>query len=153
MDEADVRRLREQLNTFQRRQRRLLVAHDGLTQTAVRVLGSIARGPDGSQPGLIADELGLTSSNVAAALRELEIRHLITRSKDERDARRINLHLTPAGGAVVGTSRNERDGWLSKAIDAVLDQDQQAKLLEAGTILEQLSRFDGTAGPPDAVGS
>lgn len=153
MQEADVRRFQEQLKALQRRQRREWTSPAGLTETAVRVLGSIARRPAGSQPGLIADDLGLTSSNVAAALRELEARGLITRAKDEQDSRRTNLRPTPAGTTVVASSRNERYGWLARAIDAVLDDDQQAQLLEAGMLLEQLSRFEGTAHSPDVVGS
>lgn len=150
MRENDVRRFQEQLKALQRRQRREWTSPAGLTETGVRVLGSIARHPDGSQPGLIADDLGLTSSNVAAALRELEARGLITQAKDERDSRRTNISPTPAGTTVVGSSRNERYGWLARAIDAVLDEDQQTLLSEAGMLLERLSRFDGTADPSAA---
>jgi DNA-binding MarR family transcriptional regulator len=153
MQETDVRRLQEQLKAFQRRQRRDWASPHGLTQTAVRVVGSIARSPDDCQPGLIADDLGLTSSNVAASLRELESRGLITRSKDSRDTRRTNIRLTPAGEAVVESSRNDRDGWLSQAIDAVLDEKQQALLLEAGMLLEHLSQFDGKADSSDVIAS
>jgi DNA-binding MarR family transcriptional regulator len=153
MREADVRHIQEQLKALQRRQRREWASPDGLTQTTLRVMGSIARHPEACQPGLISDDLGLSSSNVAAALRELESRGLITRSKDRRDTRRTNIALTPTGTAVVEGSRIERDGWLARAIDAVLDQDQQDLLLEAGMILEKLSRFDGKADASDVVAS
>ncbi|MCW2528371.1 MAG: marr-Family protein [Pseudonocardiales bacterium] len=102
---------------------------------------------------MIAHDLGLTSSNVAAALRELDARGLITRSKDERDSRRTNLRLTPSGTTVVADNRSERVEWLARAIDAVLDEDQQALVLEAGMLLEKLSRFDGTADPSAVVTS
>jgi DNA-binding MarR family transcriptional regulator len=151
MRETEVRRLQEQLKSFQRRQRRDWNSPGGLTQTAARVVGAIARLPDACSPGMISDDLGLTSSNVAAVLRELATRDLITRSKDAGDTRRTNIHFTTAGEALVKSSRNERDGWLSQAIDALLDADQQALLLEAGVLLERLSRFDGKAGPPDSV--
>jgi DNA-binding MarR family transcriptional regulator len=151
MHETDVRRLQEQLKAFQRRQRRDWSSPGGLTHTTVRVVGSIARLPEGCQPGQISDDLGVTSSNVAAALRELESRGLITRSKDTRDTRRTNIRLTAAGEALVERSRNARDGWLSQAIDAVLDKDQQVLLLEAGMLLEKLSGFDGKAGSSDLI--
>ncbi|MBT2504270.1 MarR family winged helix-turn-helix transcriptional regulator [Curtobacterium sp. ISL-83] len=153
MREADVRRLQEQLKAFHRRQRKEWSSPEGLTQTAVRVIGSIARQPEGSQPGLVSDDLGLASSNVAAALRELESRGLVTRTRDVQDTRRTNLHLTVAGEALVASSRDERDDWLSRAIDAVLDDNQQAVLLEAGLLLEKLSQYDVIAGSTDGVAS
>lgn len=153
MHESDIRHLQEQLKALQRRQRKEWSSDDGLTQTAVRVIGSIARQPKGSQPSLISDDLGLPSSNVAAVLRELESRGLIARTKDVRDTRRTNIHLTPSGKALVESSRDERDGWLSRAINAVLSDDQQTTLIEAGLLLEKLSRFDGAAKSSDAVAS
>lgn len=153
MRESDVRQLQEQLKAFQRRQRKEWSSPDGLTQTAVRVLGAIARQPGASQPGLIVDDLNLSSSNVAAALRELESRGLITRTKDKRDTRRTNIELTPVGSAVVKGSRHERDGWLARAIRAVLDEDQQRLLLKAGGLLDKLSQFDGDADSSDVVAS
>jgi DNA-binding MarR family transcriptional regulator len=154
MQRSEVRRLQEQLKSLERRSRKEWVTPDGLTQTMVPVLGSIARRPGGSQPGIIADELSMTTSNVAAALRQLESRGLILRSRDEHDSRRTNLVLTEAGRAVVGDSRNDRDEWLSAAIDARLDADEQALLIEAGRLLERLSKFDApTVAASDHVAS
>lgn len=153
MDTTEVRRLQEQLKALERRSRKEWVAPDGLTRAMVPVLGSIARRPNDVQPGVIAEELSMTTSNVAAALRQLESRGLILRSRDERDTRRTNIALTEVGRAVVGDSRNDRDKWLSAAIDAVLDAEQQALLIEAGRLLERLANFEGSTADATASGA
>lgn len=145
MDEIDVRLLQAQLKAFQHRQRAERVPVAGLSSSAVRVLGAVARRADGCQPGHIVEELQMTTSNVAAALRELESGGFIHRRKDGADARRVNILLTDAGRKLVAESRAARDSWLSDAIAALLDEDEQATLLTAGVLLERLSQLDAAS--------
>jgi DNA-binding MarR family transcriptional regulator len=142
MNDEEVRILQERLNALRRRQRREQVPVGGLTQSAVRVLGAILRAGGASQPAQLADETSMTSSNVAAALRELEAQALIVRQRDEDDARRVNVRLTPAGSAMITETRGIRRAWLSKAIDAVLDEREQRVLAEAGELIGRLAEYD-----------
>jgi DNA-binding MarR family transcriptional regulator len=60
---------------------------DGISRSVVGVLGVVAR--SGSiQPGEIANELGMASSNVAAAVRELEGERYIERGSVASGGRR-----------------------------------------------------------------
>ncbi len=132
-----------QMKLLQRRLHRELVSVAGVSRSAVGVLGAVARLPEGVQPRQLADELQMTSSNVAAALRELEAGGLISREKDLADARRVLVFLTDRGNAVVASSRNERDTWLGQAMEA-LDEDEQRVLLAAGRLMQRLAE---TASP------
>ena len=144
MDETDVRMLQARLKAFQRRQRAERIPVAGLSSSAVRVVGTIAR-TGGCQPGQIVDELQMTTSNVAAALRELDAVNVIQRRRDEGDARRVNVTLTDVGERLVAENRAARDSWLADAIDALLDDDEQATLWAAGVLLERLARFDAAS--------
>lgn len=84
----------------------------------------------------------MTSSNVAAALRELDSGGFIDRRRDEIDTRRVNIHLTDAGQHLVAESRAERDSWLRAAILSLLNDEEQATLLAAGGLLERLAGFE-----------
>lgn len=144
MDETDVRMLQARLKALQRRLRAERIPVAGLSGSAVRVLGTVARTGE-LQPGQIVDELQMTTSNVAAALRELDAVGVIQRRKDEVDARRVNITLTDAGERLLAENRAARDGWLADAIDALLDDDEQATLRAAGVLLERLARFDAVS--------
>jgi DNA-binding MarR family transcriptional regulator len=145
MDDSDVHTLRQQLKLLQRRLRREPLPVAGLSGTAWRVLAAINRLEDGPLPGQVADELQMTSSNVAAALRELEAGGFIRRERDAADARRVRLFVTAAGAAVVAQVRRERDTWLGRAVESLLDEDEQRALLHAGTLMERLAAFEPEA--------
>jgi DNA-binding MarR family transcriptional regulator len=107
----------------------------------MRVLSAVTRF-GGAQPGQVGEELGMTSSNVAAALRELDAGGLIRRERDTVDSRRVRVLVTPAGEAAVAGFRTERDSWLGRAIEATLSDDEQALLVAAGRLIERLTEFE-----------
>ena len=148
MREDDVRTLEAQLKALLRRQRREWAPTAGLSRSAVHVLGAVAGRPGGRPPRQIAEEQVMTSSNVAAALRELEAAGLVTRHRDDLDNRRVNVILTAAGRALVDERRAVRDSWLGEAIDALLDDEEHAALLAAGRLIERLARFRAAPGKP-----
>ncbi|MCU1480256.1 MAG: MarR family transcriptional regulator [Subtercola sp.] len=139
MNETQVRTLQTQLNALHRRQRREWMPAADVSRSSLRVVGAVARLGDECQPALIAGELQMTSSNVAAALRELEAAGLIARSRDTIDSRRINISLTEAGAHLVADSRFERDRWLRTTIDRELTDDEQQLLLAAGDLIARLA--------------
>ena len=64
-----------------RRLRHELPPVRGVSRSAVQVLRIVERAPDPS-PSDVAEKLRMTSSNVAAALRELESAGLVCRGRD-----------------------------------------------------------------------
>jgi DNA-binding MarR family transcriptional regulator len=145
MDDSQVRTFREQLKLLQRRLRREPLPVAGLSGTAWRVLAAINRLEDGPLPGQVADELQMTSSNVAAALRELDVGGFIRRERDAADARRVRLFVTDDGAAVVAQVRSERDTWLGRAVESLLDDEEQRLLVRAGAVMERLAAFEPEA--------
>ena len=142
MKDEEVREFRGQLKLLQRRLRSEFFPVPGLSRTALHVLYAVGRVPTGAQPRLVAEELTMTSSNVAAALRELEAAELIVRQKDPTDARRVHLSVTARGSAVMSDLRSERDTWLGRAVEAVLSPDEQQVLMAAGQLLQRLAEYE-----------
>jgi DNA-binding MarR family transcriptional regulator len=106
---------------------------EGVSRTAARVLRVVARGcgddrDQGMRPGQIAEALGMTTSNVAAALRELEDAGYIARRRAAGDARRIAVVLTTHGADVVAAHRALRVDGLREAVEGALTPDEQARL-------------------------
>lgn len=131
-----------------RRLRHELPSVHGVSRSAVHVLRVVARAPEPS-PGEVADKLRMTSSNVAAALRELECADLVRRVRDPEDGRRVQLSITDAGADAVSCLHAERDTWLGRAIAALLSDDDQITLLRAGELMQRLAEYDDAADAVD----
>src|SRR5580698_6464788 len=127
MEDDALRRFRTQMRMLGRRLRRELPSVRGVSRSAVQVLRVVARAPEPS-PSDVAERLRMTSSNVAAALRELESAELVRRVRDPEDGRRVRLSLTAAGEDVVSCLHAERDTWLGRATEALLSVDEQRAL-------------------------
>jgi DNA-binding MarR family transcriptional regulator len=156
MDDEAIPRFRMQMRMLGRRLRRELPPVHGVSRSAVQVLRVVSRGPAPS-PSDVAERLRMTSSNVAAALRELESAGLVRRERDPEDGRRVQLSLTAAGADAVSCVHAERDTWLGRAIEAVLDEQELRTLLRAGELMQRLAEYEdddpdaGDAGPVAAV--
>jgi DNA-binding MarR family transcriptional regulator len=146
MDDEAVSLFRRQVKGLQRRLRQEVPPLLGLSRSALQVLAAVSRKPEIS-PREVATDLQMTSSNVAASLREVEAGGFLERRKDPSDARRARLSLTAEGADAVARMRNERDTWLGRAIDAVLTAEEQRTLEAAGRLMERLSRFEPAAAP------
>jgi DNA-binding MarR family transcriptional regulator len=142
MEDHDVRRFRAQMRSLQRRLRREAHPVYGVSRSALQVLTAVVRCPDAPQPRQIAEELQMTSSNVAAALRELEAAGYVVRRKDSSDARRVSVFATEDGRSVVAGVRSERDTWLGRAVETLLGPDEQRLLLAAGALMQRLAEFE-----------
>jgi DNA-binding MarR family transcriptional regulator len=149
MEDDALRRFRTQMRMLGRRLRRELPPVRGVSRSAVQVLRVVARGPEPS-PSDVAEKLRMTSSNVAAALRELESAGLVRRGRDPEDGRRVRLSITVTGTDVVSCLHAERDTWLGRAIAAVLSDDEQASLWRAGELMQRLAEYDDVAAPEPA---
>jgi DNA-binding MarR family transcriptional regulator len=141
MQDDEVRQIRRQMRALQRRLRAEAVPVAGVSRTSLRVMSEVARHPAGVAPGGIAVELQMTTSNVATALRELAAAGLVARERQADDARRVRVLLTAAGTAVIDGRRSEKDTWLGRAVDAVLDGEEQRLLVAAGNLMQRLADY------------
>lgn len=136
-----MRALRAAFKMVQRRLRREVLSTHGLSRTALQVFSALFRSGGGTPSGL-ASELRMTSSNVAAALRELESAGHIDRRPDPDDGRRARIALTASGQRAVQDIRAERDTWLGRAIAAELDETEQELLARAGRLLVRVASHE-----------
>lgn len=137
MNEVEVQKLQAHLRALHRSFRESLPPVAGVSRSAVRVLGVVARAGD-VQPRGIADELGMVSSNVAAALRELETAGYVERHRSAIDGRRITVTLTAQGVAAVADHRSLRVGGFQDVIEAALTPAEQKQLAAVIPLLEKL---------------
>jgi DNA-binding MarR family transcriptional regulator len=144
MHDDQIRRFRTQMRMLGRRLRRELPPVRGVSRSAVQVLRVVSRATEPS-PGDVAERLRMTSSNVAATLRELESAGLVRRLRDPRDRRRVRLSITAAGADAIACVHAERDTWLGRAIEAVLDEHELRTLLAAGALMQRLAEYDDDA--------
>ncbi|MEN2740231.1 MarR family transcriptional regulator [Microbacterium sp. X-17] len=135
----DVVRFQTQLRTFVRRLRTEQPLVEGLSRGAVRLLHLIFRAGGPTTPGAVAELLGMTSSNVAPILRELETAGLVRRERDPDDARRVRVILSDRGRTVCERSREGREEWLREAIATTLDPRERALLFATGDLLERMA--------------
>jgi DNA-binding MarR family transcriptional regulator len=142
MTDEDVRTFRSQMRLLQQRLRREVRPRGGLSRTALRVLAAADRAGGQAKPRDLADELQMTSSNVAAALRQLEAGGFVRREPDRSDARSVSVVPSTSGRKLVADVRNERDTWLGRAIEARLDEREQRLLVEAGRLMKRLAEFE-----------
>jgi len=142
MDADEARELQAQLKAVQRRLRRQLAGVAGLSTSAVRTLGALARADGPTAPGDLASDLGMASSNVATSLRELEAAGLVRRTRNTADKRRVDVELTTAGRDVVAEHVEQRSHWLRTAIEATCAPDEQRTLRQAGALLARIAAWD-----------
>jgi DNA-binding MarR family transcriptional regulator len=79
--------------------------------------------------------------SMAQTLAELEGDGLIARRRDPADGRRILIELTASGRERLHEDRQRREGWLTEAIAAELDEAEQQTLIEALPLLGRLARY------------
>ncbi|MBR7839556.1 MarR family transcriptional regulator [Actinospica durhamensis] len=142
MDEVEVRTLQSHLGKLHKRLARGLPPLDGVSRSATRVLSAAvasAGTEEGAQPGRIAEAIGMTTSNVAAALRELEQEGYVARRRAPDDGRRIAVVLTERGKHALAAHRALRAHGLREAIEAVLTTDEQAQLTAVIPLIGRVS--------------
>jgi MarR family transcriptional regulator, organic hydroperoxide resistance regulator len=106
----------------------------GVTSPQRLVLRIVGRFP--SMPaGQIARILSLHPSTLTGILKRLEIRGLLERREDPKDARRVLLALTPRGKKI----DQQREGTVENAVRAVLAELPGSQLSAARTALSKLA--------------
>lgn len=82
----------------------------GITYPQYLVLLTLWEG-DGRMVGAIAARLGLESSTVTPLVKRLEVAGLVTRTRNPKDERQVQVHLTERGAAL-----QEECGCLAEAL-------------------------------------
>jgi DNA-binding MarR family transcriptional regulator len=132
--EVTAHELRTVLGRLIRRLR--ATAEFPLAQAAV--LGRLDREGPQTTSGLAAVE-GVRPQSMAQTVADLERAGLITRSPDPIDRRQVLLSLTDQGRAAIASERRSREGWLARAIEANLDDEERAALMRAVELLRRLT--------------
>lgn len=102
-----------------------------------------------TQPGIssgeVAEKLFLDPSTLTGVLQRLETRGLLTRKKDQDDARRTLLGLTAAGERLLG-----QDDYTVEAVVRVAIASEKGKAVrKAMAVLEHLTARLNDAPPPE----
>lgn len=127
-----------------RRLRREAQANDE-SWSRLLLLGAIDRHGAEATPSVLADAESMRSSNLAAALRDLDQRGLISRTPDASDRRKVRVALTPLGQSTLRENRSRRERWLAQAMSACLSGEERVRLIEAGELIERLLAYAGAA--------
>jgi DNA-binding MarR family transcriptional regulator len=127
--------LRETLGRLVRRVR----AEPGSLPTGqTAVLGRLEREGPASTSDLAAAER-MRPQSMAQTIRELETAGLVTRRPDPDDGRRVLVEPTSAGLARLYAQRAQREGWLSRGLEAELTAAERATLRDALALLRRLA--------------
>lgn len=79
-----------------------LLRPGGLTESSYHALIIVmASGPEGIAPTLLGEQIGQTRANVTRILSVLQADHLVEVATHERDGRRRQVRITPAGRRMV----------------------------------------------------
>lgn len=151
MPEAE--RTADELTTLVARLTRLLRAASAeaeLTPSQQSVMGRLEREGPATTAALARGEL-VRPQSMRMTLAALEERRLVARAPHATDGRQVVFSLTPEGGALLGSGRAARRGWLAEAIDTRLTPDEHRALAGALPLLHRLvesPRYDPGRGAP-----
>jgi DNA-binding MarR family transcriptional regulator len=110
-----------------------------LNQTAV--LGRLAR--NGTMtPAEMAAQLHTQPQSLTRTFATLEAAGHLGRTPDPTDGRQYLLTLTAAGSRALRAEFAPRNTWLARAMSALLDEREQAVLLEAAELMERLADYE-----------
>jgi DNA-binding MarR family transcriptional regulator len=141
----DITTFRNQFMSLSRRLRREAHADDR-SWVRLQLLGAIERAGNAATPTMLGESESMRSSNLAAALRELEAEGLIARRPDSEDRRKVRVRLTRMGQEVLHENITRREQWLAAAIDQCLTREERAVLFQAGELLGRVASFKGVDG-------
>ncbi len=93
-------------------------------------------------PSELAAMEKITNQSMSQILNHLLALSYIIRTDSKTDKRKVIISLTPAGENILLQMRNERDKWLTKAIEETCTPDEQALLKQALIPLTKIVDFE-----------
>jgi DNA-binding MarR family transcriptional regulator len=136
----DITSFRTRFMNLSRRLRRE-AASDDRCWSRLQLLGAIERAGGEATPTMLGESESMRSSNLAAALRDLETDGLIARTQDAEDRRKVRVRLTRTGHEVLYDNIARRERWLAKAIVQSLTKEERALLFKAGKLLDRVAGY------------
>lgn len=133
-----ARDLRVVVSRVRRKLKEISDAHE-LTPSQTSVLSRLDKDGAASASDLAAAER-VRPQSMAATLAVLDERGLIQRRADPRDGRRQLISLSTAGREFIDDSRQEREEWLTRALQDRYSEAERHILIEALTLLDRLTR-------------
>jgi MarR family transcriptional regulator, organic hydroperoxide resistance regulator len=100
---------------------------------------------DGLTPGELAERLHLATPTVVKSATRMEATGLLTRRRDEHDARLVRLYLTDRAQSVRNAIETERDALARRATAGLTDTEHRALIRALTKIVEE---FDDEAPDP-----
>ena len=134
--------------------RRSTAPWSDFSQGELRVLHHLADcGRAAMLPGELSADLSLSSARVAATLRQLEEKGLISREMSHVDRRKIHVYLTPEGRRYIEKRYECVVQSTEKLVDFLGQEDARAarSLLQAGHAARELTELHHHAPPPEAA--
>jgi MarR family transcriptional regulator, organic hydroperoxide resistance regulator len=104
---------------------------------------------DGLTPGELAQRLHLATPTVVKSATRMEATGLLTRHRDEHDARLVRLYLTEQARSVRNAIETERDALARRATAGLTDAEQRVLKRALTKIIEEFA--DHATGPADDV--
>ncbi len=126
--------LRETIGRLVRRLRQ----EPGPPAPQLAVLGRLGREGSASVSDLAAMER-MRPQSMAQTVRDLETGGYVTRRPDPDDGRRWFVELTPSGRKLLHTTRAQREGWLTDALERELSARERAALADAVALLGRIA--------------
>lgn len=121
--------------------RRLRLERGGLTALELSVLGHLHR-RGALSPGELATAERVQPQSLTRTLASLEAAGLLARGADPDDGRRSLLVITEAGRDALRNDMQQRDVWLSQAMNRELTSTECELLRLSGELLERLATAD-----------
>jgi DNA-binding MarR family transcriptional regulator len=147
MASEDVELLLSQVKALSRRMMHEQPAVDGISTAALVVLTQAAHSPEPLRPGQLATELGVTTPNMAVALRVLEEAGMVRRRPDATDGRKVWVDVTKRGRLVVDRTSHSRHAWLQEAVGEALNNKERQLLFQAGALIQRVAEYELYASP------
>ncbi|MFM2152802.1 MAG: hypothetical protein RL199_1237 [Pseudomonadota bacterium] len=112
--------------------------HFGVTAQQRLMIRCIGTSP-GLTSGQLSNMLRVDPGTVSAALKRLEAKGLVDRSKDKDDRRRVLLKLTARGRLL----DQPMDGTVEHAVDSLLASRRTSDVVSTVSVIEQLAALLG----------
>ncbi|HEY9535750.1 MAG TPA: MarR family transcriptional regulator [Mucilaginibacter sp.] len=93
-------------------------------------------------PSELAATEKITNQSMSEILRHLAALGFITRTASEQDKRKVHISLSAEGEKTLLQVRNERDQWLTKAINATCTPHEQEQIKKAISIFTKIVEFE-----------
>lgn len=100
---------------------------------------------NGVCPGVLGDELGMTTPRISAAISSLHKKGLVTRESDPEDRRRIHIYISREGRLLVSEKKQE----LESSITALLSHLGEDDAREYIRLTQKINRVAAGALPAE----